>query len=86
MVRLGGKKLKILENMRKTTLEPLHSSSEQKTAPKNTSYSKNDNFSKIAKTRHIRVVLCKKQLQKTPNIPKMRTFPKSAKLATMHGL
>ena len=35
---------------------------------------------------HIRVVLCKKPLQKTPNIRKMRPFWKSAKLAMRQRL
>ena len=76
----------------------------QKTAPKNTYYSKNESILKIAKNwprgkgyrlckiatlaqelkmaktcekrfcNHIRVVVCKKRLQKTPNIRKMRAF------------
>ena len=35
---------------------------------------------------HIKGVVCKKQLQKRPNIRKMRAFWKWPKLATMHGL
>ena len=45
-------KIKIVKNMRKTTLEPHRSCSVQKTAPKNTQYSKNDNISKMAKLGH----------------------------------
>ena len=46
-------------------------------------------FSKTCEKRlykHIRVVLCKKRLQKAPNIRKMTTFRKWPKLVTMHGL
>ena len=35
---------------------------------------------------HIKLVLCKKQLQKKPTIRKMTTFQKSLKLATMQRL
>ena len=92
-----------------------------RTALKNTLYSRNGNFFKIAKIghhakamvanfglckmvslaqklkfsktcqkrlhNHIRVVLCKKQLQKTPNIREMATCLKSLNLATIqrHG-
>ena len=35
---------------------------------------------------HIKVVACKKPLQKAPNIRKMTAFWKWPKLATMHGL
>ena len=47
-----GSNIKIVKNMRKTTLEPHRSCSVQKTAPKNTQYSKNDNISKLAKLGH----------------------------------
>ena len=35
---------------------------------------------------HIRVVMCKKALEKTPDIAKMAAFWKWPKLANMHGL
>ena len=47
-----GSKIKIVKNMRKTILEPHKIYSVQKTAPKNTEYSKNDNISKMAKIAH----------------------------------
>ena len=37
-------------------------------------------------SKQITVVLCKKRLEKTPNIGKMTTFRKRSKLVTMHGL
>ena len=36
--------------------------------------------------KHIRVVLCKKRLEQTPNLQKMTSFRKWPKLVTMHGL
>ena len=36
--------------------------------------------------KHIKVVLCKKRLQKTANIRKMRAFRKRPKMATMQRL
>ena len=104
-------KLKNAKNMRKTILQQHYSWSVQKTAPKNTKYSRNETFFKIAhppkaiahesaiafaklvilgqnlkmqKTwekrfyKKIIVSLCKKLLQKAPNIREMRPFSKSA--------
>ena len=50
--RHSGSKLKIVKIMRKTTLEAHSSCFVQKTAPKNTYYSKNDNISKMAQIGH----------------------------------
>ena len=47
-----GSKIKILKNMRKTTLQTHYSCSAQKTAPKNTQYSTNANFLKMGKSGH----------------------------------
>ena len=47
-----GSKIKIAKNMPKTSLETPQSCSVQKTAPENTQYWRNDNFSKIAKIGH----------------------------------
>ena len=47
-----GSKIKILKNMRKTTLQTHYSCSAQKTAPKNTQYSTNGNFLKMGKSGH----------------------------------
>ena len=87
--------------MRKTILQARYSCSVQKTAPKNTKYSRNETILKIGKSckgyrlckivslgqklkwpktcekrfyKHVRVVLCKKPLEKAPNIREMRRF------------
>ena len=87
--------------MRETFLQTHSSCSMQKTAPKNSSYSKKKSILKMAKNghnakahakysvwvkkklpktcekrlyKHIQVVVCKKRLQKTANIRKMRAF------------
>ena len=99
-------KIKIPKNMSKSILQIIYSCSLQKTAPKNTKYSRNESIFKIGyhsckgyspckiltlaqklkfqKTcqnpffKSFTVVPCKKPLQKTPNIRKMRAFSKSA--------
>ena len=94
-------KIKIPKNMSEIhSASIIYSCSVQKTAPKNTKYSRNEthfqnrpswqrlqpmqnphlgskikipkNMSEIHSTNHNTVVLCKKPLQKTPNIPEMR--------------
>ena len=88
-------KIKIPKNMSKSILQIIYSCSLQKTAPKNTKYSRNESIFKIGhhckiltlgqklksqKTcqnpfyKSFTVVLCKKPLEKTPNIPEMRAF------------
>ena len=91
-----GSKIKIPKNMSKSILQIIYSCSVQKTAPKNTKYSRNESTLKIGhhackiltlaqklkfqKTcqnplyKSFTVVLCKKPLQKTPNIREMRAF------------
>ena len=93
-----GSKIKIPKNMSKSILQIIYSCSVQKTAPKNTKYSRNETILKIGhckgkmqnphfaqklkfqKTcqnpfyKSFTVVLCKKPLQKTPNIREMRPF------------
>ena len=99
-----GPKIKIQKNMSKSILQIIYSCSLQKTAPKNTKYSRNESILKIAhyackgyspckiltlaqtlkfqKTsqnpfyKSFTVVLCKKPLQKKPNIREMRAFSK----------
>ena len=101
-----GSKIKIPKNMSKSILQIIYSCFVQKTAPKNTKYSRNESILKIGhhackgcslckiltlaqklKFQNTRqnsfhtsftVVLCKKPLQKTPNIREMRAFSKSA--------
>ena len=43
-----GSKIKILKNMSKSILQIIYSSSVQKTAPKDTKYSRNETICKIA--------------------------------------
>ena len=97
-----GSKINIPKNMSKSILQIIYSCSVQKTAPKNTKYSRNESILKIGhpackgcspckiltlaqklkfqKTcqnpfyKSFTVVLCKKPLQKTPNIREMRAF------------
>ena len=99
-----GSKIKIPKNMSKSFLHIISSCSLQKTASKNTKYSRNESILKIGhhackgyspckiltlaqklkfqKTcqnpfyKSLRVVLCKKPLQKTLNIREMRAFSK----------
>ena len=102
-----GSKIKIPKNMSKSILQIIYSCSVQKTAPKNTKYSRNESILKIGhhgskryspcklltlaqklkfqKTcqnpfyKSFTVVLCKKPLQKTPNIRESEMhFEKSA--------
>ena len=100
-----GSKIKISKNMSKSILQIILSCSVQKTAPKNTKYSRNQTILKIGhhakaiahaksslclknqkfqKTcqnplyKSFTLVLCKKPLQKTPNIREMRPILKSA--------
>ena len=101
-----GSKIKTPKNMSKSILQIIYSCSVQKTAPKNTKYSKNESILKIghyackgyspcktlSKAQKLKfqktcqnpfyksftVVPCKKPLQKTLNIRKMRAFSKSA--------
>ena len=47
-----GSKIEILKNMQKTTLQTHYTCSVQKTAPKNTQYSKNGHFLKMGKSGH----------------------------------
>ena len=52
----------------------------------NTQFESKRKLPKICEKRfykHIRVVLCKKRLEKTANIRKMRAFPKGPKTATL---
>ena len=94
-------KIKITKNMSKSILQIIYSCSLQKTARKNTKYSRNESILKIdhhckgyspckiltlgqklkfqKKSQNpfyksFRVVLSKKPLEKTPNIPEMRAF------------
>ena len=97
-----GSKIKIPKNMSKSILQIIYSCSVQKTASKNTKYSRNESILRInpyackgyspckiltlaqklkfQKTsqnpfyKSFTVVLCKKLLQKTLNIPEMRAF------------
>ena len=97
-----GSKIKIPKNMSKSILQIIYSCSVQKTAPKNTKYSRNESILKIGYPackgyspckiltspqklefqkrcqnpfyKSFTVVLCKKPLQKTPNIREMRAF------------
>ena len=97
-----GSKIKIPKNMSKSILQIIYSCSGQKTAPKNTKYSRNESILKIGRHackgyspckiltlaqklkfqkpcqnpfyKSFTVVLCKKPLQKTPNIREMRAF------------
>ena len=97
-----AKKLNFIKNMTKPILQIIYSCSVQKTAPKNTKYARNESILKIGhhackgyspckiltlaqklkfqKTcqnpfyKSFTVVLCKKPLQKTPNIREMRAF------------
>ena len=97
-----GSKFKIPKNMSKSILQIIYSCSVQKTAPKNTKYSRNESILKIGhhackgyspckiltlaqklklkKTcqnpfyKSFRILLCKKQLQRTLNIQEMRAF------------
>ena len=97
-----GSKIKIPKTMSKSILQIIYSCSVQKTAPKNTKYSRNESILKIGhrackgyspckiltlaqklkfqKTcqnpfyKSFTVDLCKKPLQKTPNIREMRAF------------
>ena len=101
-----GSKIKIPKNMSKSILQIIYSCCVQKTAPKNTKYSKNESILKIDHPackgyspckiltlaqklkfqkpcqnpfyKSFTVVLCKKPLQKTPNIREIRAFEKSA--------
>ena len=97
-----GSRIKIPKNMSKSILQIISNFSAQKTAPKNTKYSRSESILRIdhpackgyspckiltlaeklkfQKTcqnpfyKSFRVVLCKKPLQKTLNIPEMRAF------------
>ena len=97
-----GSKIKIPKTMSKSILQIIYSCSVQKTAPKDTKYSRNERVLKIGhrackgyspckiltlaqklkfqKTcqnpiyKSFTVDLCKKPLQKTPNIREMRAF------------
>ena len=90
-----GSKIKILKNMLKSILQIIYSCSVQKTARKNTNYSRKIDYVenrspckilnlgqklKFEKTcqnpfyNSFRAVLCKKLLEKTPNIREMRAF------------
>ena len=97
-----GSKILIAKNMSKSILQIILSCSVQKTAPKNTKYSRNESileidyrarkgyspckiltlaqklkFQKTSQNpfyKPFRVVVCKKPLQKTLNIPEMRAF------------
>ena len=97
-----AQKLNFIKNMTKPILQIIYSCSVQKTAPKNTKYARNESILKIGhhackgyspckiltlaqklkfqKTcqnpfyKSFTVVLCKKPLQKTPNIREMRAF------------
>ena len=101
-----GSKIKIPNNMSKSILQITSSCSLQKTAPKNTKYSRNESILKIGHHackgyspckiltlaqklkfqttcqnlfyKSLRVVLCKKPLQKTLNIRELGAFLKSA--------
>ena len=95
--------IKYAKTMRKTFVQTHESCSMQKTARKNSLYSKNESIFKMAKNghnakaiahakwpvwvkiqyaknmgktfvKHIKVVLCKKRIEKTANIRKMRAF------------
>ena len=71
---LFASKITIPKNMSKSILQIIYSCSLQKTASKNTNIKTCQNpFYKS-----FTVVLCKKPLKKTPNIPEMRAFWKSA--------
>ena len=110
---LFGSKIKMAKNLRKPILRTHQSCSVQKTAHKNTKYSRNESILKIGhltkaidfakwlifgeklkwpKTsekgfyEHIRVVLCKNPLMKTPNIREMREFVKLAILQRLQTL
>ena len=116
---LFGSKIKNAKIMRKTILQEHYSCSVQKTARKNTKYSRNETILKmgylpkaIAHAKaiafakwsvwvknlkmptpckkpfytNIRVVLCKKPLEKTPNIRQMRRFLKSAILQRLESM
>ena len=96
-----GSKIKIPKKLSKAILQIIYSCSVQKTARKNTKYSRNESILKICHHvkgyspwkmvslaqklefqkncqkpfyKSFRVVLCKKPLEKTPNIPEMRAF------------
>ena len=101
-----GSKIKIPKTMSKSILQIIYSCSLQKTAPKNTKYSRNESIFKIGhyackgyspckiltlaqklkfqKTcqnpfyKSFTAVLCKKTLQKTPNLREIGAFSKSA--------
>ena len=100
--------------MSTSILQIIYSCSVQKTAPKNTKYSRNESILKIGhhackgynpckiltlaqklkfqKTcqnpfyKSFTVILCKKQLQKTPNIREMRAFWKSAIMQRLYPM
>ena len=114
-----GSKIKNAKNRRKTILQQHYIWSVQKTAPKNTKYSRNEAIFKIGHvakaiayrkaipfaklvilgqklkmqktgekrfSNNIIVGLCKKPLQKTPNIREMRPFSKSAILQRLQPM